>query len=216
MSNKKCILIISGHLMMAELLTAFLEQQFEDFTVIRVSSICDARLMLHQTDLILILIDKLGQVGSLISTLNEIKEISHLTKCLVLSEVANAYLVAQALRAGACCFLSKMCSSGEIVKAVEAAIHGGQHLSPDAKQVLVQDFSHTQNEKLHDALSPREFDVFVMIAQGMSLKTISGNLSIASSTVAVHKHNIMKKIGFKSSALIARYCIEHRLLGDAG
>ena len=61
-------------------------------------------------------------------------------------------------------------------------------------------------------LSVREFEVFMQIGAGKSVKVISEELQLSPRTVSVHKHNIRKKTGIDSSARIARYCLEHGLL----
>ena len=53
------------------------------------------------------------------------------------------------------------------------------------------------------------------LVKGFSLKMISSNLKLSSNTVGVHKHNISKKTGIKSTAKIAHYCIKHGLLSSA-
>ena len=67
-------------------------------------------------------------------------------------------------------------------------------------------------KELHKVLSSREFEIFLQLAHGKSLKAISLDLSLSAKTVSVHKHNIWKKTGIDSGAKIARYCVEHGLL----
>ena len=61
-------------------------------------------------------------------------------------------------------------------------------------------------KEIHRALSNRELEIFLQIAQGKSLKAISLDLNLSAKTVSVHKHNIWKKTGID---------LEHALLATA-
>jgi DNA-binding NarL/FixJ family response regulator len=212
---KKSVLIIAEHTMVGEFLLNFLQEQFKEFTIIRATSLNNARDLLHSISFNLVLTDVLGNENSAISMIKEISNISPMTRCLVVSAEANATWVNRALRAGACGFLTKTCESAEIVKAVDAMIQGRNYLSSDVVQSLSLYLKDGNGGLLHSALSPREFEIFVQLGRGKSLKSISDDLNLSSNTVGVHKHNIGKKTGIKSVAKIAHYCIEHGLLMSA-
>lgn len=214
-SMNKSVLIIAGHKMMAEFLVTFLQRKFTAFNVRRASTMRDARNVLKQKMVDLVLTDIVGHESSFLETIKEIKKISPKTRFLVLGAEANPFWVNQALRAGSDGFLTKASTSSEIVKAVNAVLQGQKYLSPDVKLRLAENMLYAQNGQLHGALSPREIEIFVQIGQGKSIKHISDELKLAASTVAVHKFNIAKKTGIKSSAKIALYCIEHGLLTGA-
>lgn len=211
----KSVLIITKHLMLGEFLATFLQEQFKDFTVFNSTSMNDARELLHSVSFDIVLTDVLGIDDSIISIIKDISLLSPKTRCLLLGAESNASWIDRALRAGARGFLTKTCASDEIVKAVEALMQGRNHLSPDVIQSLSEYVANGKSGFPHCSLSPRELEVFVQIAKGLSLKSISSNLKLSANTVGVHKHNISKKTGIKSSAKIARYCIEHGLLSSA-
>ena len=200
---------------MAEFLVTFLQREFKDFTVLRASTMRDARNTLQQQMIDLVLTDVVGHERSLISTLKEIKAMSPKARCLVLSDEADPSWVNQAMRAGAAGFITKAWTGREVVKAVDAVLQGKKYLSHDVQQRLAEQMIYAQNAPLHCSLSVREFEVFLQIGQGKSFKNISDGLNLSTSTVSVHKFNIAKKTGFKSAARIARYCIENGLLSSA-
>jgi len=67
------------------------------------------------------------------------------------------------------------------------------------------------------ALSPREREVAILVAQGRSNRQIAGDLSISPATVERHVANILGKLGFNSRTQIAAWAVGHDLLhtGDA-
>jgi DNA-binding NarL/FixJ family response regulator len=212
---KKSVLIFAEHMMVGEFLTTFLQRHFQGFTIFTSTSMNEARELLRRVSFDLVLTDVLGFDHSVLSLIKEISVISPKTRCLLLGVKANPSWIDHALRAGACGFLTKTCTSGEILKAVDALIQGRSHLSPDLIQSLSEYASNERIGHLHSALSPRELEIFVQIGNGKSLKKISTDLKLSANTVGVHKHNISKKTGIKSTAKIAHYCIEHGLLSSA-
>ena len=61
-------------------------------------------------------------------------------------------------------------------------------------------------------LTPRERDVALLVARGLTNRQIASELSISERTSASHVSNILKKLGLKSRAQIAAWATEHWLL----
>jgi DNA-binding NarL/FixJ family response regulator len=68
----------------------------------------------------------------------------------------------------------------------------------------------------HTQLSDREYQVFLMIVDGVSITDIAEKLSLSVKTVSTHKSRILEKMGFTSAADLIRYAIRHDLAGDSG
>ncbi len=61
------------------------------------------------------------------------------------------------------------------------------------------------NRRAADILSKRETEVFQLIAKGFTNPQIASTLFISSQTVAVHRKNIMRKLGVnKVTALLKK------------
>ena len=58
-------------------------------------------------------------------------------------------------------------------------------------------------------LSPRERAVLVQVAKGRTSTQIAEQMSIAPSTVEVHRRNIMRKLDLHSIAELTRYVISY-------
>lgn len=61
------------------------------------------------------------------------------------------------------------------------------------------------------ALSRREKQVAVCVAEGMSSKQIAGVLGIALRTVNTYRESLARKLGASSPAVVTRYVLEHKL-----
>ena len=58
-----------------------------------------------------------------------------------------------------------------------------------------------------DHLTPREFEVLALIANGKSSKEIAATLGIAFKTVVCHRGRILSKLGFHNAADLTRYAV---------
>ncbi len=79
--------------------------------------------------------------------------------------------------------------------------------SPAAHLPVIEDAARPP-----DALSPRERDVVILVARGLSNRLVAEELSIAPSTVERHVANILGKLGFHSRTQLAAWAIAHDLL----
>jgi DNA-binding NarL/FixJ family response regulator len=62
------------------------------------------------------------------------------------------------------------------------------------------------------ALSPREREVAILVARGLSNRQLADELAISPATVERHVANILGKLGFHSRAQIAAWAVMHDLL----
>jgi DNA-binding NarL/FixJ family response regulator len=67
-----------------------------------------------------------------------------------------------------------------------------------------------QDSKKH--LSPREFQVLYLIAQGYSNKCIGPELGISMKTVEKHRQSLMKKLNIHTAAGLTTYAISEGVL----
>jgi DNA-binding CsgD family transcriptional regulator len=60
-------------------------------------------------------------------------------------------------------------------------------------------------------LTPREIEVAMLVAQGLTNASIATRLSVAPRTAEAHVENIRRKLQVRSRAQIAAWVTEHRL-----
>lgn len=131
-------------------------------------------------------------------------------KVLALSAYSDQRYVLDMLNAGARGFVTKVETSDELLRAIRA-VHGGRsYLCPDvagvvAGALLTQDVPVRQVA----AIGPRERQVLQLVAEGYTSNQIADKLHIASSTVEVHRRNIMRKLDLHSVAELTRYVVNN-------
>ncbi len=66
------------------------------------------------------------------------------------------------------------------------------------------------------ALSPREFEIFLLLARGDGVEAIAASRCLSAKTIANYQTSIRQKTGLASSLEMYRYAQVHGLLGPAG
>ena len=64
----------------------------------------------------------------------------------------------------------------------------------------------------HESLSDREFEVFRLLAAGVSVTDIGHRLNLSVKTISTHKSNLMHKMELQSTAELVRYAMTHGLV----
>jgi FixJ family two-component response regulator len=103
----------------------------------------------------------------------------------------------QAMKAGAVNFLPKPFTDAEILVAVSEALAQSRAL----------DGARRQDAELHaryQSLTPREREVFALVAAGLLNKLVADRLAIAEKTVKIHRGRVMEKMGAASVADLVR------------
>jgi two-component system invasion response regulator UvrY len=92
---------------------------------------------------------------------------------LILSMLPEDQFGKQALKAGAWGYLKKESTPEELIHAVRGILAGGRYVSPALAEKFVRDLQGNADRPLHEALSPREFEIFLMIASGKAVGQIA-------------------------------------------
>ena len=128
-------------------------------------------------------------------------------KLLVLSMHGEHQYAARALKAGASGYLTKDSAAEQLVVALRKIAAGGVHVSDAAAAGLLG-----AGNRLHGALSDREFEVLRLLASGLSPTEIGERLHLSVKTVSTHKSRILEKLGLSGTAELVRYALEQGLL----
>jgi two-component system, NarL family, invasion response regulator UvrY len=130
---------------------------------------------------------------------------------LMLSVYSEDQYAVRFIKAGASGYLTKESAPDLLVEAVRKVARGGKFASPRITEKLAFDFGDS-NKPLHESLSDREYQVFSMIAGGMSLTEIGVQLSLSVKTISTHRTRILEKMKMKKNAELIHYAINNNLL----
>ncbi len=146
-----------------------------------------------------------------------VRKASPRTAVVMLTHHEGESFVEQALRAGAQGYLSKDSEPAELALALHAAIRGDSFLSPKVSSGLVARARGAGGEEsAHSSrieqLTPREREVFQLLALGRSNKEVARELGMSLGTAKKHRENLQRKLDCHSPAELARLAIREGLL----
>ena len=98
------------------------------------------------------------------------------------------------LRAGALGYLTKRSAPETLITAVTTVAGGRRYLDAQTAQALAA-AQISGEASPAEALSEREFSVFLQLARGASVAQIADNLALSSSTVGTHLYHVKQKLG---------------------
>lgn len=133
-------------------------------------------------------------------------------RVLVVAAHTSAEHLHLAIKAGASGYLTMECSSAQIIVAVRKVAEGGLYIAPHIAEELLLQLFDDHEPSGHKALSDRELDVFLRIANGQSCTKIASELSRSIKTISSHKAHIMDKMNLESTAQLVQYAVVHKLI----
>ena len=131
---------------------------------------------------------------------------------LTVSEDADDLL--DTLRAGAAGYLLKNIEADTLANAIRMAARGEPVISQPMMSKLLAVHNERSSTPAADTaalgkLTPRERDILVCVAKGLSNKHIARDLEVAESTVKIHVQSILKKLHLNSRVQAAVFAVEH-------
>lgn len=115
----------------------------------------------------------------------------------------NIPMAVEAMRAGAMHFLPKPCDNRELLAVIRQA------LELDSQQLARQE-KRKKIVRLLGSLTPREREVFQLVAAGMANKNIATHLGVCIQTVKLHRGHVMQKLQLYSVADLVHLAAEAR------
>jgi DNA-binding NarL/FixJ family response regulator len=157
-------------------------------------------------DLVIVDLDlpKLNGIG-LMSALR-----THLPKAkiIVLSMHQPDKVARSVVEAGARGYVSKRVASSELVTALEAVAAGGTYFDSAFSVTVLQELTRDPKRQ-RAAISPRQREVLVGVAEGLSSKEIAARLNIGVRTVDTHREQVARKLNIRNAADFTKYAIQH-------
>jgi DNA-binding NarL/FixJ family response regulator len=138
------------------------------------------------------------------------------TKVVVLTTFDLDVYAFESLRAGASAFLLKSATPAELTDAIRTVAAGDAVLGPRVTGRLIE--AHVATLDRADAdpralLSPREHDVFLGIARGLSNPEIAAELTLALPTIKTHVNRILAKLGARDRVHLVILAYQHGITG---
>ena len=106
-------------------------------------------------------------------------------------------MAVRGMKAGAVDFLTKPIREQDLIDAVAIAVRMDRDRRKDLLQII-------QLRERYERLTSRERQVMMLVASGLMNKQVASELSISEVTVKMHRGSVMRKMGARTVATLAR------------
>ena len=106
-------------------------------------------------------------------------------------------MTVQAMKAGAVEFLTKPFRDQDLLDAIQQALERDRTAREQRTEIV-------DLRRQFDSLTPREREVMGLVVAGLLNKQIAGELGTSETTVKIHRHQVMEKMGAGSLAELVR------------
>ena len=140
-------------------------------------------------------------------------ELRESPRVLVLTTFGLEEYVYEALRAGASGFLLKDVPPEQLIGAVDVVARGDALLDPAITRSVIEAFASRPAARRElaetiEELTPREREVFALVARGLSNAEIAGELVVGDGTVKTHVAHLLLKLGVRDRVQAVIYAYE--------
>jgi DNA-binding NarL/FixJ family response regulator len=132
-------------------------------------------------------------------------------RVLMFSSKPEMTFAVQAISAGAKGYILKSSSAEDMVFAIRQLSRGKSYLSPEvAQEIAIHKLSATENPI--QSLTPREFEIFRLLAEGEEVDSIAERLKIGHKTVANYQTSLKQKLNISTPIQLVRLALKHRVI----
>jgi len=131
-------------------------------------------------------------------------------RVIVLTMHNKPVLVKKAVNAGVQGYVVKQSPPEVLRAALRRVSEGGRYLDPELSESLYQLLLDPECDDAsgYSGLTPREQEIFRLLAESLSAEQIARKLFISKKTAENHRFRIMQKLGFASIAELVSYADE--------
>jgi DNA-binding NarL/FixJ family response regulator len=151
-----------------------------------------------------------------IGATRELTQVAPRARVLILTTFEQDDYVFGALRAGASGFLLKRTRPEELIAALHTVAAGDSLLSPSVTRRVIDRMAQQPAPELSgqaklDELTPREREVLLLVARGLSNREIAAQLVVEESTIRSHIRHILMKLDLRDRVQIVIFAYESGL-----
>ncbi len=133
-------------------------------------------------------------------------------KIIVLSIHSEKVFPKRMLEIGARGYLTKECGLEEMLRAIKLVHTGGAYIAPTiAQQIAIEALPGTPKNPI-DELSRREFQVMLMMSQGIANAEISESLCLSPKTISTYRLRMMIKLGAQNEVDLVKIAMAQGII----
>lgn len=218
MDQKKTIIVVDDHPLFREGLKSIIGRITQYKVVGEAGNGREALKLIKELkpDLVLVDMSLPDQTG--IELTRKILEFSSTIRIVIVSMHSKADYIFKAFQAGATGYVVKESASEKLLQAIDNVLKGDYFMDSHVSKEVVRKLMGIQNkeQKITDAafntLTPREQEIMILVAEGLTTNQISERLYISPKTVENHRSSIMRKLNLHNTIEVARYAVKLGLI----
>lgn len=202
------ILIADDHAIVRQGLREILEK-IREMEIVAEFDDGDAALKwIHANDCDVVLLDISMPGKSGIEVLKQLRAEKPGLAVLILSTFSEDQYAVRLIKAGASGYLTKGCAPGAVVEAVRRVTSGKKYISAAVAEMLANELGATHIKPLHETLSSREYQIFMLLASAKTVTEIADILALSTKTVSTHRSRILVKMHMINNVELMHYAKE--------
>jgi len=132
-------------------------------------------------------------------------------RIIALSFHESTIIPTRVFEIGAYGYLTKGGEASRLIEAIQKVMAGEKYVEPDIAQKMFAN-SPSEGENVLQKLSKREFEVFLLLAEGHSASDIANILHVSPKTVGNQQYSIHQKLGITNKAELTRLAVQLNLI----
>ena len=207
------LLIVDDHVILRQGLRRILESEPDMSVVGEAATGIDAVKRAKQLKPDIIIMDvSMPEQDGIESTRQIVKSMN--SRVLILSVHLEHQVISDAVSAGASGYLAKDSADHELVSAIRTMMHGGTVFSSNVSKRLAESYQAgaAAFPRSLDALTSREREVFLLLAEGKSPSEVAESLFLSPKTVHTHRQHILEKLGLRTTTELIRFALREGLI----
>jgi DNA-binding NarL/FixJ family response regulator len=201
------ILIVDDHPLILEGIKALLADSDKITVVGTASNAFDAIAFLKENSIDIAFLDiNLPDISG-IELCKKIKEEFPSVRCIALSTFSERSYISRMIQNGAMGYLLKNSSREEILTAIHQVYAGGYFMNVNLDESIP-----SENLKPSPFLTPREKEVLIHIAEGLTNQQIADQLFVSVLTINSHRKNLLTKFEVNNTASLIKLAAHQKLI----
>lgn len=148
-----------------------------------------------------------------IETLRKFKDMGIKSKVIILTIHEDKEYILKTLKLGANGYILKDSSADVLIEGIRAVYKGEKYIQPSVAELVSEsstydDYCNASLVKIN-SLTKREYEVLILIAEGLNNKDIAERLYISEKTVKNHVSNIFKKLNLNDRVQAAIFAYKN-------
>jgi two-component system invasion response regulator UvrY len=206
------MMLVDDHPIVRRGVSEILAASFPQAVIQEVGSGTEAISLARSQPWDIVILDLTLPDGSGLDVLKRIREVQSRMPVLILSMHTADQFARRAIAAGASGYLTKDTADEELVTAVTRLIRGGKYFGPQVLEQVVMGMHPDRDDRPHERLSDREYQVMRMIGSGKTVSEIAADLTLSVKTVSTYRARVLEKMDMRTNAELTHYVVCHGLL----